>query len=53
MYLGVEELRPARADGLGGRVRLHTKGWLPYTLTWDFELVESRYPYGLDARRRR
>src|SRR5581483_4337151 len=28
-------------------VRLHTKGWLPYTLRWEFEVVESRYPYGL------
>jgi len=46
VYLGVEELRPPDAAGLGRRVRLHTKGWLPYTLTWEFELVESRYPYG-------
>ena len=42
----VEELRPADARGLGRRVRLHTKGWLPYTLTWEFEIVESRYPHG-------
>ena len=27
-------------------MRLHTKGWLPYTLEWEFEVVESRYPYG-------
>jgi len=27
-------------------VRLLTKGWLPYTLSWEFEVVESRYPYG-------
>ena len=46
VYLRVEELRPADANGLGRRVRLHTKGWLPYTLTWEFELVESRYPHG-------
>lgn len=46
VYLSVEELSPARADGLGRRVRLHTKGWLPYTLTWEFEVVESQYPYG-------
>jgi hypothetical protein len=26
-------------------VRLHTKGWLPYTLQWEFEVVESRYPH--------
>ncbi len=46
VYLHVEELRPPDARGLGRRVRLHTKGWLPYTLTWEFELVESRYPHG-------
>jgi hypothetical protein len=46
VYLGVEELRPPDESGLGGRVRLHTKGWLPYTLTWEFVLVENRYPYG-------
>jgi hypothetical protein len=46
VYLGVEELRPADASGLGRVVRLHTKGWLPYTLTWQFELIESRYPHG-------
>ena len=46
VYLHVAELRPADANGLGRRVRLHTKGWLPYTLTWEFEIVESRYPHG-------
>jgi len=47
VYLHVEELRPPDANGLGRRVRLLTKGWLPYTLTWESELVESRYPHGL------
>ena len=47
VYLRVEELRPPDARGLGRRVRLHTKGWLPYTLRWEFEVVESRYPHGL------
>ena len=46
VYLQVEELSPPDARGLGRRVRLHTKGWLPYTLTWTSELTESRYPYG-------
>ena len=46
VYLEVEELQPADARGLGRRVRLHTKGWLPYTITWEFEIVESNYPYG-------
>jgi hypothetical protein len=46
VYLDVQELRPPDANGVGRRVRLHTKGWLPYTLRWEFEVVESRYPYG-------
>src|SRR5262252_8584522 len=46
VYLAVEEIAPERADGTGRRVRVHTKGWLPYTLRWGFEVVESRRPYG-------
>lgn len=46
VYLAVEETAPPRTDGTGRRVRLHTKGWLPYTLVWEFEVVESRYPHG-------
>ena len=46
VYLKIDELRPPDASGLGRRVRLHTKGYLPYTLTWELEVVETRYPYG-------
>ena len=46
VYLAVEETRPPDARGLGRRVRLHTKGWLPYTLRWESEVTETRYPYG-------
>lgn len=46
VYLDVQRIRPSDAHGVGGRVRLHTKGWLPYTLRWEFEVVESRYPHG-------
>ena len=46
VYLRVDELRPPDAHGVGRRVRLYTKGWLPYTRRWEFEVVESRYPYG-------
>ena len=47
VYLDVRQLEPPRADGIGRRVRLVTKGWLPYTLRWDFTVVESRRPFGL------
>jgi hypothetical protein len=47
VYLGVEEIEPAKgANGVGRRVRLLTKGWLPYTLRWDLVVLESRYPQG-------
>jgi hypothetical protein len=46
VYLDVEELRAPDPHGLGRRTRLLTKGFLPYTLTWEFEVTETRYPYG-------
>lgn len=46
VYLSVEEIEPPNASGLGRRVWLLTKGWLPYTLEWDFVVTESRYPFG-------
>jgi len=47
VYLDVWQVRPPDQNRVGGRVKLHTKGWLPYTLRWQFEIIESRYPYGL------
>ncbi len=46
VYLDVEELEPGDQSGVGRRVRLHTKGWLPYTLDWEFSVTESRLPHG-------
>lgn len=46
VYLDVEQLKPGGAGGVGKEFRLHTRGWLPYTLTWQFRVVESRKPYG-------
>jgi hypothetical protein len=46
VYLDVQEIDPPDAQGLGRRVRVLTKGWLPYTLKWEFVTTESRYPYG-------
>jgi hypothetical protein len=46
VYLDVWELRPPDQNRVGGRVKLHTKGWLPYTLRWQSEVIESRYPNG-------
>ena len=46
VYLSVEEVTPSDDRGLNQRVRLHTRGWLPYTLLWEFVVTESRYPDG-------
>jgi hypothetical protein len=46
VYLSVTELTPPDAAGLGRRVALLTKGWLPYTIAWQFEVVKSQYPSG-------
>jgi hypothetical protein len=46
VYLQAEELEPPNANGVGRRLRVKTKGWLPYTLEWELVVVESRYPVG-------
>jgi len=48
VYLQVEEIEPANAqNGVGRRVRLLTKGWLPYKLRWDLVVLDSAYPHGI------
>jgi Polyketide cyclase / dehydrase and lipid transport len=47
VYLDVKELKPADTpDGVGRVIDLYTKGWLPYTLRWNFTVVDSRRPSG-------
>jgi hypothetical protein len=46
VYLDVEELEPGDERGVGRLVRLYTKGWLPYTLRWQFRVVEANPPHG-------
>jgi hypothetical protein len=46
VYLSAVELAPAGPQGIGRRVRLKTRGWLPYTLLWELEVVSSNYPWG-------
>jgi hypothetical protein len=42
VYLDVKVVDPGEESGLGRVVRLYTKGWLPYTLRWDFRVTEVR-----------
>ncbi len=46
VYLDAQELAPGGEGGVGGRYSLYTKGWLPYTLRWQFRVTESHAPYG-------
>jgi len=46
VYLQVKELEAGDEHGVGKVIDLYTKGWLPYTLRWQFRVTESRYPYG-------
>jgi hypothetical protein len=46
VYLGVQVMEQGDENGVGKVVSLYTKGWLPYTLRWQFRVTESRYPYG-------
>ena len=46
VYLQVTVLDPGDARGIGKVVALHTKGWLPYTLSWRFTVTESDPPSG-------
>ena len=42
VYLDVQVLQPGNEQGLGNVVSLYTKGWLPYTLRWQFRVTQVR-----------
>ena len=47
VYLQVTELEPANPKtGAARLIGLHTKGFLPYTLRWNFRVVEATPPTG-------
>src|SRR5690349_11381736 len=50
VYLETEEIEPGDDLGIGRRIRLHTKGWLPYTLLWESTATESVKPRRLAIR---
>ncbi|MGD9932460.1 MAG: SRPBCC family protein [Dehalococcoidia bacterium] len=47
VYLDVRELEPGEPSGVGKVIDLYTRGWLPYTLRWRFQVTESDYPTNL------
>jgi Polyketide cyclase / dehydrase and lipid transport len=44
VYLDVKEIEKGDENSIGKKVKLYTKGWLPYTIQWDFEVVENIEP---------
>jgi len=46
VYLDVKVLKPGDEAGVGKIVELFTKGWLPYTLRWSFEVTNANKPNG-------
>ncbi|MFN8371973.1 MAG: polyketide cyclase [Anaerolineae bacterium] len=46
VYLEVRQLEKGDENGVGSVIDLHTKGWLPYHLRWQFRVTETHHPYG-------
>lgn len=46
VYIDVRELERGDERGVGKVIDLYTKGFLPYTLRWQFRVTESRHPHG-------
>lgn len=46
VYLDVQEVEAGDQKGIGRVISLYTKGWLPYSLRWQFRVTESNYPHG-------
>jgi uncharacterized protein YndB with AHSA1/START domain len=44
VYLSVKTTNPGDSSGVGKVMDLYTKGWLPYTLRWSFEVVKTDRP---------
>lgn len=44
VYLAVAEVAPGDAEGIGRKVSVLSKGWLPYRLRWTGELVQADLP---------
>ena len=46
VYLDVRIREKGQPGGIGKLVSLYTKGWLPYTLRWDFRVTAADFPQG-------
>ena len=48
VYLAAALIEPGNGNGVGRKVALLTKGWLPYTLSWDLQVTGSRLPHVIE-----
>lgn len=46
VYLDVKVREKGQPGGIGKRVELYTKGWLPYSLRWQFRVTAADFPRG-------
>jgi hypothetical protein len=46
VYLDVEPISDGDVRGVGRRVRIRSRGFLPYTLDWELRVTESDRPRG-------
>ena len=44
VYLSVDVQESGNSKGIGRRIAFHSKGWLPYTLNWQGEVIEADPP---------
>ncbi len=45
VYLGIQVLDPGDESGIGRRIAVHSKGWLPYRLNWQGTLESADLPH--------
>jgi hypothetical protein len=45
VYLDIQQIERGDEHGLNSAYRLHTKGWLPYNLHWQYKVTNSDYPH--------
>lgn len=50
VYLDTKIRAAGQPGGVGKIVELYTKGWLPYTLQWTFQVTAARHPEGFSLR---
>lgn len=50
VYLSAKAEKKGRVDRIGDKIHFHTKGWLPYTLTWTAEVISFHFPNHMEIK---